>query len=229
VSAPDFVHQPSAPPDPAAGGSGRAPPRGEGAAPFPPDDAALVARVRMGDETAFETLYRAHHDRLWKFAYGYLRSREMAEEVVQDVFLSVWRERSEWDVRSTARVWLYAAVRNRALNHLRHERVVARLVDGDAGLSAAGAATEGRDEAPAMGQPPPDAQTRLETGELEETVARALAALPERRRLAMTLRWRHDFSAAEIARVLATTPESVRVLLTRARQDLAGLLARLRE
>lgn len=200
--------------------------RAPDASPASPDDASLVARVRVGDESACEALYLEHHQRLWKFAYGFVRSRDVAEEIVQEVFLSLWRGRREWDVRTNARAWLYAAVRHQALNHVRHERVVARLVapradgvgdvDAHAGIPLA------------MGDPPPDPDASLERRELDDVVAREIARLPERRRIAMTLRWKHDLSAAEIARVLATTPESVRVLLCRARQDLAGLLARLR-
>ena len=207
--------------------------RASAARAAPPDDAMLVARVRVGDESACEALYLEYHERLWKFAYGYVRSRDVAEEIVQEVFLSLWRDRREWDVRSNARAWLYAAVRNHALNHIRHERVVARLTtpraraDVAVGLRVEPADAEGGWPL-AMGAPPADAQLAVEERELDDVVARAVAALPERRRVAMTLRWKHDLSAAEIARVLSTTPESVRVLLTRARQDLAGLLMRLK-
>ena len=201
-------------PSPAAGGIAA------GAAGAPAaDEGALVARIRMGDEAACEALYRAHHDALWRFAWGLVRSREVAEEIVQEVFLALWRGRREWDVRASARAWLYASVRHQALNHLRHERVVARLVPPS---------TADAELPPAMGTSARDAQEDVEERELDDAVTRALAALPERRRLAMTLRWKHDLTAAEIARVLATTPESVRVLLTRARQDLAALLGRLR-
>lgn len=79
-----------------------------------------------------------------------------------------------------------------------------------------------------MGAPPMDQQLSLEAEELAKAVGRAIASLPERRRIAMTLRWKHDMSSLEIARVLGTTPEAVRTLLTRARADLAALLERAR-
>jgi RNA polymerase sigma-70 factor (ECF subfamily) len=79
-----------------------------------------------------------------------------------------------------------------------------------------------------MGTAPMDQQLVLEAEELAKAVGRAIADLPERRRIAMTLRWKHDMSSLEIARVLATTPEAVRTLLTRARADLASLLERAR-
>jgi len=196
------------------------------------EESGLVIRIRRGDEAAFESLYLAHHSELWRFAYSYVRSRDVAEELVQDVFLAVWGTRATWEVNTRVRAWLYASVRHLALNHLRHERVVARTI----GVGA-GAHPSGLDEQTAgvhqldpmmMGAPPMDQQLSLEAEELAKAVGRAIAALPERRRIAMTLRWKHDMSSLEIARVLGTTPEAVRTLLTRARADLAALLERAR-
>jgi RNA polymerase sigma-70 factor (ECF subfamily) len=130
--------------------------------------------------------------------------------LVHDVFLALWRDRAHWHVTTSMRLWLYGAVRNRAMNHLRHERVVSQVVQRDAPI--------------AMGAPPADAHAEVEARELDERVDRALANVSERRRIALTLRWRHDFSPAEIANVLGTTPEAVRVLLVRARQDLASIV-----
>jgi len=69
-----------------------------------------------------------------------------------------------------------------------------------------------------------DQQLALEAEEIDRAVVHAIAELPERRRIAMTLRWKHEMSSLEIARVLGTTPEAVRTLLSRARTDLVGLL-----
>jgi RNA polymerase sigma-70 factor (ECF subfamily) len=191
------------------------------------DESGLVARIRAGDEAAFEALYLAHHAGMWQFAYTYVRSREVAEELVQDVFLAVWGTRATWEVNTRVRAWLYGAVRHLALNHLRHERVVARTIGGRPGqapLPDAGRGEVERVQAGTIGAPPQDQHSAVEAGELDEAVVRALAELPERRRIAMTLRWKQDMSPLEIARVLGTTPEAVRVLLSRARADLATLL-----
>jgi RNA polymerase sigma-70 factor (ECF subfamily) len=139
-----------------------------------------------------------------------VHSSAVAEELVHDVFLAVWRDRASWNVNTSPRLWLYGAVRNRAMNHLRHERVVAEVAL--------------REPVIAMGAPPIDPQSEVEARELDERVSRALSGVSERRRLAMTLRWRHDFTPAEIAEVLGTTQQAVRVLLTRARRDLADLV-----
>ena len=205
--------------------------------PFPAvhdEESDLVARIRVGDEGAFESLYLAHHNELWRFAYSYVRSRDVAEELVQDVFLAVWGTRATWEVSTRVRAWLYASVRHLALNHLRHERVVARTIDAGAWARAHGSRPREKAtgiaqlEPMAMGAAPMDQQLVLEAEELAKAVGRAVADLPERRRIAMTLRWKHDMSSLEIARVLGTSPEAVRTLLTRARADLASLLERTR-
>jgi RNA polymerase sigma-70 factor (ECF subfamily) len=180
-------------------------------------DLQLAAAIRHGDAQAFETLYRAYHAPLWRFAHLAVNSSAVAEELVQDVFLAVWQGRETWDVRESVRGWLYAAVRNRAIKYRRHAQVGQRLVDD---------VTD--DQVPGMGEAPIDSHDAVEGGDLEDAITRALAAIPERRRVAMTLRWKHALSPAEIARVLQTTPESVRVLLSRARADLAALIGYVR-
>jgi RNA polymerase sigma-70 factor (ECF subfamily) len=198
------------------------------------EESGLVARIRRGDESAFESLYLAHHGELWRFAYSYVRSRDVAEELVQDVFLAVWGTRATWEVNTRVRAWLYASIRHLALNHLRHERVVARTIGTGpwAGPHAFGDGNQKsmfpEPEPMGMGAAPIDQQLTLEAEELAKAVGRAIADLPERRRIAMTLRWKHDMSSLEIARILGTTPEAVRTLLTRARADLASLLERAR-
>lgn len=178
-------------------------------------DDTFAVWLATGDEAAFTALFLRHHGRLWKFAYGFVRSAEVAEEIVQDVFLSQWRSRAALQAGAATPAWLYAAVRNGARNHLRHRRVDMRLLS-EAGAQAAREGTFG-----SAGPAPDDI---VSGNELERDLMTALAELSERSRTAMTLRWKHGMSAAEIAAVLGGTPGSVRVVLTRARHDLARLL-----
>ena len=152
--------------------------------PFPAvhdEESDLVARIRVGDEGAFESLYLAHHNELWRFAYSYVRSRDVAEELVQDVFLAVWGTRATWEVSTRVRAWLYASVRHLALNHLRHERVVARTIDAGTWARAHGSRLREKAsgiaqlEPMAMGAPPLDQQLVLEAEELAKAVGRAVA------------------------------------------------------
>jgi RNA polymerase sigma-70 factor (ECF subfamily) len=176
----------------------------------------IVQRIRAGDADAFRTLYLTYHRSLWEFAHGFLRSSQDAEELVQDVFLAVWTTRAQWQVRDGVRAYLYGAVRNRALNMLRHARVVraGEVEQLGSGLGLA------------MGEDPQQPDAAAELRELEAAVVRAVAALPERRRVAFTLRWRHGLSYPEIGKVLGTSPEAVMVAVSRAREALRPILER---
>ena len=83
-----------------------------------------VARIRGGDAPAFEALFHAYHAPLCAFANRLVGVRDLAEEIVQEVFLYIWERRETWDVRSSVKSYLFTAVRNAAMSYLRHERVV---------------------------------------------------------------------------------------------------------
>ena len=189
-------------------------------------EAHLVASVRAGDQAVFEAIFRKYHDGLWRFAYHQVGNADTAREIVQDVFFALWRKHAEWEITSSISGWLYGAVRHHILRHRRTERTVTRITDRAALAIVAeqGRAVSGDVIAVAMGTQARDAQTLMEERELDAKVTMALAALPERRRLAMTLRWKHDLPAPEIAKVLGTTPQAVRHLLMRAREEIAALL-----
>ena len=192
----------------------------------PASDAPLIARIRAGDDAAFEQIFRQYHEGLWRFAFHQVGDAESAREIVQDVFFALWRKHAEWEVTSSIAGWLYGAVRHHSLRHRRTARTVTRITDRAAWAAIVEHGEEMSSDAiaVAMGMPARDAHAVVEGKELDESVERALAALPERRRLAMTLRWKHDLPAPEIARVLGTTPQAVRHLLQRAREEISALL-----
>lgn len=77
-----------------------------------------------GDRAAFEKIYRTYYKRLHGYAYSYMRRSQDAEDVVQTVFLRIWAQRESWDPPGTVKHYLFAAVRNEALNILRHEQII---------------------------------------------------------------------------------------------------------
>jgi RNA polymerase sigma-70 factor (ECF subfamily) len=96
-------------------------------------DRTLVECVRRGEESAVEAIFAEYYDPLCRFAYGYVRSRAQAEEIVADVFLALWRQRALWQPTAGVARYLYGAVRNRALNEIRHARVSERWSEREAG------------------------------------------------------------------------------------------------
>jgi RNA polymerase sigma-70 factor (ECF subfamily) len=102
-------------------------------------DATLVERLpndRSGDE--LRELYRRYASELFGFATSALGDRELAEEVVQDVFAQLWRHAGDYDQRrASVRTWLYAIARNRIIDAHRRAAARPKLAEDDASLDTA--------------------------------------------------------------------------------------------
>lgn len=82
-----------------------------------------VQQIKEGSQAAFRSFIEKYSNDLYCFAYGYLNNRESAEEVVSDVFLEVWNNRSRLDEIERMKSWMLVMVRNAALSVLRKERM----------------------------------------------------------------------------------------------------------
>ena len=173
-----------------------------------PAAGAFAEWVRAGDESAFESLFRAHYAALCDYADSIVASRAVAEELVQNVFLAVWAQRERWAPRESERAYLYGAVRNQALNHLEHRRVERRWREAAAREAVA-------DVSAATLAPDP-----AEAEEMTARVREAIAQLPERARQVVVLRWQHQLRYAEIAAALGISVKGVEVQLARAMRAL---------
>src|SRR5688500_8633236 len=100
-----------------------------------PSDATLVERLPADDSgDELRELYRRYSGELFGFACNALGDRELAEEVVQDVFASAWRHAQDYDSRrATVRTWLYAIARNRIVDARRRAAVRPTLAFQDSG------------------------------------------------------------------------------------------------
>ena len=166
-------------------------------------DHALVESIRAGDIHAFESLFRAYWDGLYRFAYRYLGSADDAEEAVQTVFARIWRNREGWRVRGTIQDYLYLATRNASRDRLKHDSVERRWRDRRVGdhRSATVEVTE--------------AERLLSASEIELAIERALAELPAKRRRICELRLGADLSYAEIAARLGISTKTVETQIAR--------------
>ena len=167
--------------------------------------------IQNGDERAFEEMFRAYYPQLCRFAAEYVDSANRARDLVQDVFLRIWDRRAEWTVRRSLRAYLYRAVRNRALNAVRHRDT---RHDAQEDLEYT---TDGRERRTAA-----DA---VHAGALSEEVDDAIQNLPERRRTAFLLHRRHGFTYKEIACAMGITPKTVENQIGRALKALRDELA----
>lgn len=182
------------------------------------EDAELVARIRAGDTAAFETVFRRYVVPLCAFAYRYVQSRDVAAEVVHDVFLRIWQRRERLAIQGNLKAYLYRATRNRAVDLVRHESVAQRWTEQ--------ATREAAEEQEEQGAPDPLADEPNDAAALAIAVERGLELLPERCRQVFLLRWRDDLSYAAIAAIMGTTVKTVENQMNRAIRTLRQALRR---
>lgn len=164
-------------------------------------DKQWAARISSGNRAAFEALFRAYYEDLCEFGWQYVRSPEVAEEFVQDLFLHIWKQRHRWVPQGPVKAYLYSAIRNKALNYLKHRRV------------------EERWEAQAVHQAvlfQVNPEDELYHKELMEVVQKTLEELPERRRLIFILSRQHSLTYSEIAALLDISVKTVETQMGRA-------------
>jgi RNA polymerase sigma-70 factor, ECF subfamily len=198
-------------------------------------DATLVARLRDGDERAFEAAVDSLSPAMLAVARGYVRTRSVAEEVVQDAWLGVIKGLDGFEARSTLRTLVLQIVANIA-----RKRAV-----GEA-RSLPFSSLELGDDEPAVeperfrgaGEPYPGGwrsfptdwrtlpQTRLLARETLDLVDRAISELPEAQRIVITLRDVIGCAPAEVGEALTISEGNQRVLLHRARTRVRARLER---
>lgn len=173
-------------------------------------DLAWARAIQDADHAAFEALFRTYAERLSAFASQYVNLPEIAEEIVQDIFLEIWQGREHWCPKRNVRAYLYKMTRNRALNYLKHEEVVASWKQ-QAGVK----------ESETLPIPEED----LHQKELRQAIQDAIKQLPERRRRIFVLSRRHDMTYREVAETLDISVNTVETQMSRAFSTLRQLLA----
>ncbi|MGH8894624.1 MAG: RNA polymerase sigma factor [Actinomycetes bacterium] len=207
---------------------------GERRTPTTSDDAALLARLRRGDERAFETLVNRHHRAMLAVAREYVRTHAAAEEVVQDAWLGVLKGLDRFEGRSSLRTWIFRIVANIARTRgVRDARTVPFSFEPEGEELAVGPDRfRGPDDAfpghwrsyPSDWQSQPE--DRLLARETIGVVTRAVEELPPGQRLVVRLRDIDGWSADEVCDALEISAGNQRVLLHRGRSRVRAALER---
>ena len=184
-------------------------------------DAALVDKMRLGDEAAFREIVRRYQDRLVRLTESIVGSRAVAQEVTQDTWLAVLRGVDRFEGRSTFKTWLFNIASNRARSAVHKESRAGRPDDtiGDERFDKNGAW---------VNPPEPWADRvddRLIANDLAIRVRGFLVQLPENQRAVVTLRDIEGVSPEDVTKLLGVTEGNQRVLLHRGRAKLRALLA----
>jgi RNA polymerase sigma-70 factor (ECF subfamily) len=176
-------------------------------------DEELMYRVHAGEMGAFEVIFDRHLAVAYSVAHRVCGRPAMAEDAVQEAFLSLWRARSRYDpARGSVRAWVLSAVRNRALDALRRERAKAGKDVYD---------DKSADLVPA----PERTELQAERREQGQRISDALDSLPSEQRQVIELAYFGGLTHSEIARSLSlpagTVKGRMRLGLTRMRALLA--------
>jgi RNA polymerase sigma-70 factor (ECF subfamily) len=176
-------------------------------------DVQLMLDVKAGDEASFNLLLQKYRTPLVNFLYRMVRNTATAEDLAQEVFLRVYRARKQYSPSAKFTTWLFRIATNLALNSLRDNRYHQMDVSIDAPVE--------EDVAPL--QLPVD--EKMIERDRSEFIRRAIAALPEKQRVAVLLHKYEEMDYGEIAKILECSESALKSLLFRAYETLRVQLA----
>jgi len=197
------------------------------------DEVELLARLRAGDEQAFEALVARHYGTMLAVAQTYVKTRAVAEEVVQEAWLGLLQSLDRFEGRSSLKTWILAILVNKAKT---------RGVREARSVPFASLAPEGDERAvePERFRGPQDGfpghwraypgnwaatpEVALEDREALRVTMRAIAALPATQQTVIRMRDVEGYSSDEVCATLEVSPANQRVLLHRARSRVRAAL-----
>jgi RNA polymerase sigma-70 factor (ECF subfamily) len=181
-------------------------------------DVQLMLDVKAGDEASFDLLLQKYRRPLVNFLYRMVRDPATAEDLAQEVFLRVYRARKQYSPSAKFTTWMFRIATNLALNSVRDNRHRRMQVSLDAPAE--------EDEAPIQ---VPARDMRIDEHMVErdraEFIQRAIAALPEKQRVAVLLHKYEEMDYGDIARILECSESALKSLLFRAYETLRVELA----
>jgi RNA polymerase sigma-70 factor (ECF subfamily) len=159
-----------------------------------------VEKIRYGDAEAFEHLFKTHCKPLINFARRFVQDTQIAENIVQDVFLKIWSIRKELNPTLNIKSYLYTAVKNGALKQLRNEAVERR----------------GADRLQSLAPDTPTPEDEWHEKEIAASVHEAMQELPEKCRIIFSMNRFDRLTYAEIADILNLSIKTVETQMGRA-------------
>jgi RNA polymerase sigma-70 factor, ECF subfamily len=190
------------------------------APPQTPPDAGLLARLRAGEDAAWEQLVRAETPKLLRVVRRIVGGEDEARDMLQESFVTAFRALPAFDGRSRVSTWLYRIAVNAALMRLRRRK---HLAECSVDELLPGFLEDGhrRDPGPAWRSTP---EEDVERARLQSLVRERIAELPETHREALLLYDIQGLETAEVAQALGVSVGALKTRVHRARQALRALL-----
>lgn len=174
-------------------------------------DPSLVAAVRAGDRTAFDAIYSRHGQPLVGFIRERVGCQGLAEDILHDLFVSIWSRFDTWDVRGDLRTYLFSAARNHVWSHYAKQKVRRHHAQ--------------EEKATAARSVEPTVVEELAGERLRQAVARWIDEMPDRRREVFELSRYEHLTYQQIADRLGISIKTVETQMSRALSHLRSRLA----
>ena len=171
-------------------------------------DEALIGRIAAGDKQAMQALFVRHNVRVFRFVLGRVKDRTVADDLVSEIFLEVWRNAHRFEARSTVATWLLAIARHKAMSAQRSRRVHEEL----------GGAL-------AIADPSDSPHAAAEAKDRDEILRACLTRLSADHREILDLVYYQEQPIEAAARIVGIPLNTVKTRLFYARKQLAALLA----
>ena len=171
-------------------------------------DVVLIGRIATGDRLAMQVLFARHHVRVYRFVLRLVRDESVAEDLISEVFLDVWRQAGRFEGRSQVSTWLLAIARFKALSALRR-RPDEELDD---------------ETAEAIEDPSDDPEVALDKKDKSAAIRKCLEKLSAEHREIIDLVYYHEKSIEEVAQIVGIPENTVKTRMFYARKKLAELL-----
>ncbi len=177
----------------------------------------LLAAVALGDRAAFRTLYEASSARLFGFALRIVQRKELAEEALQEAFVSIWHAAPAYQVHLSAPLtWMAVIVRNKALDLRRRQRIG----------TEAGIDPDEADQLDELADTAAGPQERAQLSREAQLLAACMDRLAGRQRQAIGMAYLHELSHGEVASRLSLPLGTVKTWIRRGLERLRDCLER---
>ena len=176
-------------------------------------DEALIGRIANADQLAMRMLFARHRVAIYRWLVRLVGEEGLAEDLLSDVFLDVWRKARSFEGRSSVSTWLLAIARHKALSARRRRTQLERAIALDDELAWT------------MADPADNPELLLEQKDREELVRRSLARLSPEHGEVIDLTYYHGKSIKEIAEIVGINEATVKSRAFYARKRLAQLVA----
>jgi len=176
------------------------------------DNTQLLEALRSGDASAFERIYLQMGEQLLHYVHSRIQNRAVSEEIIQEIFISLWMRRHDLSIRTALEPYLFSAAKHKILSHIRSEKVRRRYAEHFALFVAQHHANMTAD--------------LLDVADLEAVIEERIATLPPKCQQAFRMsRFAHK-SIAEIAEEMDISARTVENYITKALKYLREALSR---